>query len=158
MTSKHLTFISKIKEELYEIDKLVLRTLKAWESAKKTADELYFDSVALNLHGVYSGFEKIFELIAKNIDSSMPSGDSGHLELLKQMAIEIEQVRPAVIRKSTFELLNEYRGFRHIVRNVYTYNISAKKLTPLIEDLQTTFDYIKSDLDNFLALLDVMNR
>lgn len=155
MTNKYLTFVSRIREELCEIDKLILRTLKAWDNVKKTSDELYLDSVALNLHGIYSGFEKIFEIIAKNIDSSMPFGDSWHLELLKQMATEIQQVRPPVIKKQTFEFLNEYRGFRHIVRNVYTYNISTKKLTPLVEDLQTTYDFMKKDLEEFLKLFEV---
>jgi len=153
MKNKRLTFMSKIEEELIEIETLVLRTLKAWESAERTSDDLYLDSVALNLHGIYSGIEKIFELIAKDIDFSIPSGDSWHIELLKQMATEIKQVRPAIIRKQTFELLNEYRGFRHIVRNVYTYNISIKKLTPLVEDLSNTFDCVKSDLDDFLTLI-----
>jgi len=153
MKNKRLTFMSKIEEELFEIKTLVLRTLKAWESAERTSDDLYLDSVALNLHGIYSGIEKIFELIAKDIDSSVPSGDSWHIELLKQMATEIKQVRPAVIRKQTYELLNEYRGFRHVVRNVYTYNISIRKLTPLVEDLPNTFDCVKGDLDDFLTLI-----
>lgn len=154
MTNKHLTIISRIKEEMNEIDKLVIRVLNAWEHARKTSDELYLDSVALNLHGIYSGIEKIFEIIAKNIDYSIPSGDARHLELLRQMATEIQHLRPPVINKHTFELLNEYRGFRHIVRNVYTYNISVKKLTPLVEDLQTAYNSIKKDLDEFLKIFD----
>lgn len=154
MTNKHLTFVSRIKEELHEIEKLVLRALKAWDNAKGTADELYLDSVALNLHSIYSGIEKIFELIAKNIDSSIPNGDSWHFELLKQMATEIQRVRPPVIKKQIFELLNEYRGFRHIVRNLYTYNISARKLAPLVEDLQTTYNLVKRDIEEFLKLFE----
>ncbi len=154
MTNKHLTFVSRIREELHEIEKLVLRALKAWDNAKETADELYLDSVALNLHNIYSAIEKIFELIAKNIDSSIPNGDSWHLELLKQMATKIQQVRPPVIKKQIFELLNEYRGFRHIVRNLYTYNISTKKLTPLVEDLQPTYNLVKRDIEDFLKLFE----
>jgi len=153
MKNKRLTFMSKIEEELFEIETLVLRTLKAWESAERTSDDLYLDSVALNLHGIHSGIEKIFELIAKDIDSSVPSGDSWHIELLKQMATEIKQVRPAIISKQTFELLNEYRGFRHIVRNVYTYNISIKKLAPLVGELSSAFNCVKGDLDDFLTLI-----
>ena len=153
MTNKHLTFISKIHEELKEIKKLTQRALSGWDNAKKKSDDLYLDSVALNLHGFYSGIEKIFELIAKNIDSSVPTGDSWHLELLRQMATNIQKVRPPIIKKTTYELLNEYRGFRHIVRNVYTYNLSVKKLSPLIEDLHTTYNLISTDLNEFINLL-----
>lgn len=154
MNTSQLTFISKITEELNEIENLVKRAYMGWERAKNTNDDLYLDSVSLNLHAIYSGFEKIFELISKNIDKSMPSGESWHMELLKQMETEIQQVRPPVITKQTFDLLNEYRGFRHIVRNVYTYNISYKKLTPLIDDLQVTFDNVKTEIHQFIKLLE----
>lgn len=54
----------------------------------------------------------------------------------------------------TFSNLNEYRGFRHIVRNVYTYNISLKKLTPLGDDLQSTYDMFNTDMDEFIQVIE----
>ncbi len=156
MTNKYLTFVSRIKEEINEIERLVQRALKAWDCVKDTSDDLYLDSVALNLHSVYSGIEKIFEMIAKDIDGSIPTGDSWHFDLLKQMATEIQQVRPAVIKKETFNFLNEYRSFRHIVRNIYTFNISIKKLTPLVEDLQSAYQMFNSDIDEFIHFIEKM--
>jgi hypothetical protein len=153
MTKKYLTIASKIDEELLEIGKLVDRAMKAWDLAGSKKDDLYLDSVSLNLHGFYSGIEKIFETIARNIDGTVPTGDSWHLELLKQMALEIHQLRPCVIRKETLALLNEYRGFRHIVRNVYTYNISILKLTPLMEELPRALQLLKEDLHGITSLL-----
>jgi hypothetical protein len=154
MTRKDLTLISRINEELTELERIFDRTNKAWSSSVTTGDELYLDSVALNLHGFYSCLERIFELIAKNIDQSLPTGDSWHQELLKQMMTEIKQVRPPVISRNTFLLLDEYRGFRHVVRNVYTYNLSGKKLQPLMDDLHIVFEQVRKELFEFIRLME----
>jgi hypothetical protein len=42
------------------------------------------DGVALNLHSFYSGTERIFELIAANVDDILPKGENWHQALLKQ--------------------------------------------------------------------------
>jgi len=36
---------------------------------------LYLDSAALNLHGFYSGLERLFELIARHVDGPFQWGD-----------------------------------------------------------------------------------
>jgi len=41
------------------------------------------DGVALNLHSFYSGIERIFELIAANVDDIRPVGENWHQTLLK---------------------------------------------------------------------------
>ena len=69
---------SLIDEELNSINDLVPRIELAWKKAAENSDDLYLDSVALNLHGFYSGIERIFELIAKRIDGSLLSGDNWH--------------------------------------------------------------------------------
>lgn len=51
--------------------------------------------------------------------------------LLTQMAKEIAEVRPAVISYSVQSDLDEYRGFRHIVRNIYTYKFDSANSTTL---------------------------
>jgi len=96
--NKELQLIcSLIEEELKSITLLLPRIETAWKKAALDSDDLYLDSVALNLHGFYAGIERIFELIAKRIDDSLPSGENWHRELLKQMTIDIKKVRPAVI-------------------------------------------------------------
>jgi hypothetical protein len=154
MTRKDLTLLSRIYEELSELERIVERIHKAWDSSLTTGDELYFDSVALNLHGFYSCLERIFELIAKNVDQSIPTGDSWHQELLKQMATDIRQIRPPVISRDTFLFLDEYRGFRHVVRNVYTFNLSEKKLRPLVCDFRKLHIQIKLEIVEFLKILE----
>ncbi|MFN2131705.1 MAG: hypothetical protein ACK2VD_14340 [Anaerolineae bacterium] len=48
--------------------------------------------------------------------------------LLEQMAAEVPSVRPALISGETRQLLDEYRGFRHVVRNVYAFRFDLAKV------------------------------
>jgi hypothetical protein len=63
----------------------------------------------------------MFEVIATTVDGQVPTGEHWHQLLLEQMASEIRGARPAVISDETCQGLDEYRGFRYIVRNVYTF-------------------------------------
>jgi len=154
MNTKYLALISRIEEELTNLEQIIRRINKGWERAKKEGDDLYFDSVALNLHSFYAGIEKIFELIAKNIDQTIPEGSSWHQELLQQMKINIKQIRPAVISQKTYDQLEEYRGFRHVVRNVYTFNLSEKRIEPLVRDISGLFKELEKEVKEFNSFIE----
>ncbi len=66
----------RIRGEVPELERMIKRAQTGWEKASMTTTEqdLYLDSVALNLHGIYSGIEKLFELIAVHLDDSPPTG------------------------------------------------------------------------------------
>lgn len=157
MNKRYLTIISRIREELSEIKKIADRSQEAWGKAKKLGDDLYIDSAALNIHSFYAGLERIFKLIAEEIDESLPQGKSWHHNLLKQMATEIEKVRPAVISDDTLNGLDEYRGFRHIVRNIYTFQLSEKRIKPLINELPELCEQIEMEIEKFLNFLEEIN-
>lgn len=53
------------------------------------------------LHDFYTGIEKIFEDIAKEVDRRVPIGDSWHSDLLHQMTLDISGLRPSVITHAT---------------------------------------------------------
>ncbi len=144
---------ARIESELSELKHVVERTLQAWDKAAKQDDDFYLDSVALNLHAFYSGLERIFEKLASTIDGTVPSAANWHQELLAQMQTEIPSVRPAVISEPLKETLEEYRGFRHVVRNVYTYHLKPEKLKLLVDDLESTFRMASEELTAFGAFL-----
>jgi hypothetical protein len=153
MINKYFTLIGRIEQELSEIKKSVERATRAWEKARELGDFLYLDSVALNLHDFYSGLERIFERIAEDIDEIKPSGNSWHQELLKQMATEIPRVRPAVISGNLLQTLDEYRAFRHIVRNVYAHNFKMDRIQKLVENAEEVFKEAEEELHGFCEFL-----
>jgi hypothetical protein len=144
---------ARIQSELKDLSILTDRIKTAWQKARDTKDEFYLDSVALNLHGFYSGVERIFEKIASSIDGSVPSGLNWHQELLNQMAVEVPRIRPAVISVELKGSLEEYRGFRHVVRNVYTYRLAPDKLKPLVKDINKVWKKINKELSAFAKFL-----
>ncbi len=144
----------RIRQELGEISRVVTRTSEGWERARRSNDDYYLDSVALNLHGFYSGFERLFTQIAEVVEGDLPHGESWHQLLLRRMMTEVPMIRPAVISKETGAKLDEYRGFRHVVRNVYAYKFDPDKLEKLVRSVPDLFAQLKAELLAFAAFLE----
>lgn len=148
--------MERIRGEASDLDRLVKRALRAWNQCKKPSSEqeIYLDSVALNLHGFYSGLERIFELIARHVDEKIPSGDLWHRDLLKQMSKEQKDLRPAVISIGSFSSLDELRRFRHLVRNVYIFNLLPEKVEPIVSDLSNLWSKVQAEILAFADFLE----
>jgi lipopolysaccharide biosynthesis regulator YciM len=153
MTRQGALLAARIDAELSEIDKVVDRALQAWERAVQQNDDYYLDSVALNLHAFYSGLERIFEKLAATIDGVVPTAANWHQELLLQMQTEIPKVRPAILSACLKDQLEEYRGFRHVVRNVYTFHFKSEKVKVLMDKLEDTFKLATEELTSFARFL-----
>jgi hypothetical protein len=151
---ENAALIGRIHAELDEIPIVLARMKNGWEQARRSNDDLYLDSVALNLHGFYLGAERIFSHIAELIDGSLPQGEHWHLRLLDQMSAEIPKRRPPVISQETVTKLDEYRRFRHIIRNVYTHVFDPIKIEKLVTDAFPLFERLKAELIAFANFLE----
>ena len=146
--------IERIHQELKELRIVLTRINDDWERACRSNDDYYLDSVALNLHGFYSGFERIFALIAETVDKEMPQGEKWHLLLLERMLAEKPEARPAVISPASWKTLNELRGFRHVVRNVYTHKFDPNKVGLLVVAASPLFEQLTAELSAFANFLE----
>lgn len=154
MNEQILRLAQRISDELNELEQVVERIQQGWHQTQQSGDDLYLDGVALNLHGFYSGLERIFERIATTIDRKLPQEANWHQVLLKQMEAEVSSVRPAVISNGTREALDGYRGFRHIVRNIYAFRFEATKMQELVEEVPMVFEQVRAELLAFAAFLE----
>ena len=154
MSERLLRLAQRIRDECKELARLVARAEEAWRRLQQSSDELYADSVALNLHGFYAGLERLFEMIAAGIDGNVPRGENWHQMLLEQMVSEVPSVRPAVIREETRQMLDEYRGFRHIVRNVYAFRFDLLKIQKLVQGASAVRCQVCAELLAFADFLD----
>lgn len=115
--------------------------------------------VALELHRWFTVAESVFQRIERTLVGSVPQGGDWHQELLRIVALEIEHIRPAVIRGEVARSLGPYLRFRHFLRHAYAVTLDARKLRALVSPLAELQAALEADLQGFLkALRDALDR
>lgn len=112
--------------------------------------------VAVALHHAYGAIESAFARLSRTIDATEPLGPQWHQELLNAMAIEVPDVRPALIASDTRDLLHQLLAFRHFFRHAYAVALSADRLVELRTVAVETLPLIERDfaaIDRLLASL-----
>src|SRR3989338_247810 len=148
--------ISEVREELEKIDKLVLE-LKRHNSAKP-GNSFYQRAVASILHDFYCGVERIFIRLAEELNGGIPEGENWHIQLLKDMGLEIEKIRPAVISNDIGKKLREYLEFRHRFRNIYGFELEWEKMKGLRERLPVVAEEFKKEMKQFLKSMQGISK
>jgi hypothetical protein len=148
----------RTQQALLDIEQVVARAESMLRKARATQDDDYYDGIALNLHSFYAGVETIFEDIARTLDGVIPDSPNWHQELLKQMAAEITSVRPAVISAQTRYCLDEYRSFRHLVRNLYTFHLRTSRVAELCDGLRSCYAALQADIMSFMQLMQSLDE
>jgi hypothetical protein len=155
MISRYVVLANRIQYELTFLEALVTRCERAMErSTQNPVDrDLYVAAAALHLHDFYSGAERILEMIASVIDSNVPTGRAWHRDLLTQMTLDLSDIRPPVLTVEATQALDEYLRFRHIVRNVYAFQLDVEKIAPLVLRLRATYSQLQVELETFAGFL-----
>lgn len=159
MSGLYQKLIGRIRSEMSDLEQVIARIERSWSQLHQEPSEpfAYVDSTALNLHSFYSGLEGLFEQIARQVDHNLPAGETWHRDLLQQITKDLPSLRPAVISQETATTLDEFRRFRHLVRNVYTINLVPEKMSGLIETLPELWPKLRAELlafADYLAVLD----
>jgi len=118
-----------IQDELKKLELLKSEFQKISDQILKEVKQIpYYDRAAVGyyLHNFYNGCESIFTSIAGFFENDL--GDrSWHRDLLKRMKLEISGYRPAVIDEKLFQILNDFRAFRHKFRHAYAFELDWEK-------------------------------
>ena len=91
-------------------------------------------AVAYLLHNIYCALENAFEQISRTFENHLTDPAQWHRELLAKMFLEIPTVRPAVLPADLRGFLNDLRGFRHLFRHSYDFQLDPEKLSRLVRD------------------------
>lgn len=145
--------IERIEQELTQVQEAVLQTQRLISKVPQTQDDdmkqALIAAIALNMQSFYTGAERIFYEIAKQIDGSVPAHADWHKQLLEQLSVEIPSVRHAVLSEMTLAHLDEFRRFRHVVRSNYSYKLNASLVIRLSEKLSTCSQHLRQDVRTF---------
>ncbi len=151
--SRYAALVGQINQTLADLAGVDQRVVDLLGQAKQSSDRAYLEATALYLHTFYSGLEQIFVDIAREVDGSVPTHEAWHKALLTQMAAEIPAIRPPVLATPTRYCLDEYRAFRHVVRNLYTFNLNPNRITELATELPACYATVVRDLTQFTQFL-----
>lgn len=100
----------------------------------------------------YTCLETIFFRISRVFENHLQE-ERWHKELLHKMCLEVEGLRKAVITKSTHQLLDELRRFRHFKRYYYDFEYDWSRLDYLRSVFERLRPAIKEELQNYLLFL-----
>jgi hypothetical protein len=70
------------------------------------------------------------------------------------METAVPTIRPAVLASTTRTQLEAFRGFRHVVRNVYTFDFDPEQMALLIRRLPDVRERVHDDLSAFADTLE----
>lgn len=115
--------------------------------------EEFVTTVAANMMRFYTGMEDVLEQILRVFDDFQPQGESWHQSLLIA-ALNTTKHRPAILRRATFDVLDDLRGFRHVVQKAYASPFDWGKMRRLAESAKETLQAFSEDLKDFDAFLD----
>ncbi|MDJ0582848.1 hypothetical protein [Crocosphaera sp.] len=148
----------RISQELNKIYQAIQQLKIFMEQLNNISNPIYqealVNSLALNLHGIYTGIERIFEVIATEIDLSLPTGNKWHRDLLDQMAVNITNVRTEVITEETRAILDELRRFRHVIRSAYSFELDKDKVLIVVNNFLSCHHQLIQEIQSFCDYLD----
>ena len=149
---------SLLRRELIELEQLVTVCLNRYARRAELlgvgAEDILADSLATCLRSFYTGLERLFEVIVREVDGARSHPAEWHRDLLMAVSVERSGVRPSMISEARFRRLDEYRAFRHLFRHLYTHHIDPKRIFALMETLDETWQLIREDLERFVVFLE----
>jgi hypothetical protein len=92
------------------------------------------------------------------LDQTVPTSETWHRDLLEQLAQNNAPARPAVISQSSALGLDEFRRFRHLVRNIYATNLVPEKIDRLMSKLDHLWAQTRVELLAFAEFLEELGR
>jgi uncharacterized protein YutE (UPF0331/DUF86 family) len=142
ISSKHPAFaklaakLDRARQELVKIDGY-LHSIKG--SDHPVNEWARASALALGVHNIYNSIEDVTLNIANDIDGYVPTGESAHQDLLDQMSAAIDGKRPALLSSELYGLLVELKGFRHVVRHRYGFDLDASKVDENLARVRVAF-------------------
>jgi hypothetical protein len=134
-------------EEMLKLHSSIKNKSASLKSDRNNEDLI--NSLAYKLHNLYSAYEDIFKLIARFFENQIEDITRYHIGLISRMRIAIEGIRPKLLSEDSYRILDELRGFRHIFRHAYTYELDAERIIRLSEKAEKLGDIFAKDFEKF---------
>ncbi len=105
------------------------------------------------LHNIYSALEDLFKEVAKTFENAIEDISMYHKALLIRMTIDVPRIRPPLLTRESYRILDELRGFRHVFRYSYSFELDPVRVKNLKENFCYHWSGIKTDIEKFSEFL-----
>ena len=136
--------LARLREEIEKVNALIAKM--------PDLVEVFYENQALKLHNFYNGCERIFQIVASELNGALPDGYDWHRRLLERMALDHEG-RPALISEETARILEKYLAFRHVVRNIYGYELESGRVAQLVAEQEDAWYLFETNVRQFVTWL-----
>ncbi|NUN24926.1 MAG: hypothetical protein HUU09_15990 [Candidatus Jettenia caeni] len=102
---------------------------------------------------LYCSLEDLFQEVVKTFENKVEDPAKYHRELLRRMYMDVPGIRPKLLTHESYRTLDELRGFRHIFRHVYDYELDTEKIDNLKQKIVVNWNYITQDMHSFMSFL-----
>jgi len=117
-------------------------------------DAARLESVAYQIHNLYSAVEDLLELVAAHFENNIADPSRWHSELLFRMTRKVAGVRPALLSEESYRILNGLRSFRHFFRHAYNAPIEYAQLVINLDKARRLYPALEQDVAHFLQQFD----
>ncbi len=143
--------IDKCSGHLERLNELYRQAVEDISDQDRTLEKAVFLSeIFVNY---YTCLETIFFRISQFFENSLPQ-EHWHSELLQKMCLNIPDIREAVISEEIFNLLDEFRKFRHFKRYYYSLDYDWDRLDYLGKQFMKLYASCPSDIARFKKFLN----
>ena len=113
------------------------------EVGDKEANNIHKTALGGLTSQFYNGFENIIKRIHKHSKIDLPKGDDWHIVLLQRINKNTNFEFPFKINEELFDILTNFRRFRHYFFHGYSHNLNWKILSTSVADIRIVFNQIK---------------
>ena len=139
---------AEVDSRMREIETIYERIEERRARFSETAEGI--DSMAYQIHNLYSAFEQLFETVVHFFENRIEE-QRYHVDLLRRMRLEIEGIRPVLVSDEAYILLDELRRFRHFFRHAYTADLKPENLVDLLSKAERLRPVHRRDVVEFLG-------
>ncbi|MCS7279940.1 MAG: hypothetical protein NZ530_07810 [Thermodesulfobacteriaceae bacterium] len=143
-----LAELEEQKNQILELHQKIETKVKEFE--KNLDNEDLRDSLAYKLHNLYNAYEELFKIVAEFFENQIEERTKYYTVLLKRMLLNLEGIRPALISKESFKILDELRAFRHLFRHAYSYELDSERVLKLAQKVYHLKPFFMRDFKEFL--------
>ena len=149
MTAGEMTLIRVRREIEAELEQL--RNLLIEYRNTPKGDAAYLRRAQASMfHDFYNGAERIFLRVAAEL-GGVPRGEQWHRQLLEDMTLDLDDLRPAVISAELRTKLQPFLRFRHLFRNIYGLELDPARLAEIADAYEPAHHQFQKELIEFLA-------